>query len=67
MRYKLFMFGFPAMCIDLDEVRDRLKIYPSERANYEGLDQCYLIDLQTGEQYKIGINETNHFIVLGLT
>lgn len=65
MRYKLFMFGFPAMCIDLDEVKDRLKIYPSERVNYEGLDQCYLIDLQTGEQYKIGLKE-NHFVILGL-
>ena len=65
MRYKLFMFGFPAMCIDLDEVKDRLKIYPSERVNYEGLDQCYLIDLQTGEQYKIFLKE-NHFVILGL-
>ena len=52
-RYRLLMFGFSAMCEDLDEVRLRLRGYPAHRAASEAGDQCYLVDLQQGAQYAI--------------
>lgn len=52
-RYRLVMFGFSAMCEDMDEVRLRLRGYPPDRAKSEAGDQCYLVDLQQGVQYAI--------------
>lgn len=52
MRYKLMMCGFSAMCEDMQEVRDRLKVIPVERAQLES-SPCYVIDLVSGEQYNI--------------
>lgn len=53
MRYRLIMFGFSAVCEDIDEVRLRLSGYPPNRATSEGIDQCYLIDLEKKIQYAI--------------
>lgn len=66
MRYKLVMFGFSAVCVSLQEVRDRLKIYPSERFMIEGKDQCYLIDLQDGKCYLIDLDSQGKYIIKGL-
>ena len=58
--YKLIMFGYSALCEDLEEVYRRLSLYPTERAKLENGDECFLIDLQKGEQIPI-ILENNTF------
>lgn len=52
MRYKLMMCGFSAVCEDMDEVLDRLKVIPVERAKLESYE-CYVFDKQTGAKYAI--------------
>lgn len=52
MRYKLMMCGFSAMCEDMQEVRDRLKVIPVERSELES-SACYVFDMHTAEQYDI--------------
>lgn len=52
MRYKLMMCGFSAMCEDIQEVRDRLKVIPVQRAKLES-SACYVFDLQTAQTYPI--------------
>lgn len=66
MKYKLVMFGFSAVCADIEEVRARLSVYPSERFAIEGGEQCYLIDLQSAECYLIGLDSQNRYIIKGL-
>lgn len=51
--YKLVMFGFSALCEDLEEVKRRLSLYPKERAEFENGEECFLIDLKTREQIPI--------------
>lgn len=60
--YKLVMFGFPALCEDIEEVRLRMKQIPLERAEAETLEQCYLIELKTAKHYKILCDEKGYFI-----
>ncbi len=60
--YKLVMFGFPALCEDLDEVYMRIRQIPTQRAQAETLEQCYLIDLTSGEKYQITCDEKEFFI-----
>ncbi|WP_394997763.1 hypothetical protein [uncultured Helicobacter sp.] len=67
MRYKLVMFGFSALCVDLEEVLARLRGYPPERAQRENGDQCYLIDLHDGASYEIALDSNNHYAIIGLT
>ena len=43
MRYKLMMCGFSAMCENMQEVRDRLKVIPVQRAELES-SSCYVFD-----------------------
>lgn len=62
LSYKLVMFGFPALCEDIDEVYARMRQIPVERAKAETLEQCYLIDLQSGDRYEISCNERGFFI-----
>lgn len=57
MKYRLIMFGFSAMCEDIDEVKLRLRGYPPSRVGYEGIDQCYLIDLEQNKQYAIRLHD----------
>lgn len=52
MRYKLMMCGFSAMCEDMQEVLDRLKVIPVERGELES-SPCYVFDLHTAKQYPI--------------
>ena len=52
MQYKLMMCGFSAMCEDIQEVRERLRVIPVERAELES-SACYMIDLDSGERYEI--------------
>lgn len=61
-RYKLFLFGFPDLCKDFDDVLRHLKQVPPQRAIIETMEQCYLIDMQTGEKYAIDVNEKGLFI-----
>jgi len=61
-QYKLTMFGFPALCEDMDEVLARIKQIPPERALAETLEQCYLIDLKTGETFYITCNNGKYVI-----
>lgn len=63
--YKLVMFGFPALCEDMEEVALRMKQIPLERAKAETLEQCYLIELKTAKQYKILCDEKGYFIDKG--
>lgn len=63
-KFKLMLFGFTDMCQSFQEVKDHLKNIPAQRANYEGIDQCYMIDLSDGVKYQI-ILENGHFIVKG--
>lgn len=56
MKYKLTMFGFSAICEDLEEVNLRLRGIPKERANLESGD-CHLIDLENGKQYPIVLKD----------
>ncbi len=46
------MCGFSAMCEDMQEVKDRLKVIPVERSKLES-SECYVFDLHTAEQYAI--------------
>ena len=46
------MCGFSAMCKDMQEVKDRLKVIPVERSKLES-SECYVFDLHTAEQYAI--------------
>lgn len=39
--YKLVMFGFSALCEDLEEVQRRLSLYPKERYELENGDECF--------------------------
>jgi len=55
MRYKLMMCGFSALCEDMDEVRYRLSLIPIERAKHE-TQPCYVIDLDSGKQWDIVVN-----------
>lgn len=56
-QYKLTMFGFSALCEDIEEVERRLSLYPAERYDLENGDECFLIDLQTREKYEIILNK----------
>lgn len=60
--YKLIMFGFSALCEDLEEVKRRLSLYPKERYELENSDECFLIDLNTREQFPI-ILENGRFVI----
>ncbi len=60
--YKLIMFGFSALCEDLEEVKRRLSLYPKERYELENSDECFLIDLNTKEQFSI-ILENGIFVI----
>ncbi len=60
--YKLVMFGFPALCEDMDEVLSRIRQIPIERAEAETLEQCYLIKLDSGEKYQINYTPKGFFI-----
>ena len=46
------MCGFSAMCEDMQEVRDRLKVIPPQRAQLES-SPCYVFDMQTAQTYNI--------------
>ncbi|RDU72288.1 hypothetical protein CQA66_05260 [Helicobacter aurati] len=61
-RYKLFLFGFPDLCKDFNDVLLHLKQVPPQRAAVETMEQCYLIDMQTGARYAIGYNEKGLFV-----
>ncbi|WP_026943570.1 hypothetical protein [Helicobacter rodentium] len=63
--YKLVMFGFSALCEDLEEVKRRLSLYPKERYELENSDECFLIDLDTRNSYPI-ILEGERFVIQGL-
>ena len=52
MQYKLMMCGFSAMCEDMQEVQDRLKVIPVERAELES-SACYVFDLYSAQKYQI--------------
>lgn len=52
MQYKLMMCGFSAMCEDMQEVQDRLKVIPVERAELES-SACYVFDLYSAQKYEI--------------
>ncbi|TLD95113.1 hypothetical protein LS71_008760 [Helicobacter jaachi] len=52
MRYKLMMCGFSAVCEDMQEVQERLRVIPVERAELES-SLCYVFDMHTAEQYNI--------------
>lgn len=52
-KYKLFMFGFGIQLKTLIDVEKRLSQIPIHRANFEGIDQCYLIDLESGKKTNI--------------
>ncbi len=60
--YKLVMFGFSALCEDLEEVQRRLSLYPKERYELENSEECFLIDLKTKEQFPITL-ENNRFVI----
>ncbi len=65
MEYKLVMFGFSALCEDLEEVKRRLSLYPVERYELENGDECFLIDLNTRDSYPI-ILKDGRFVICGL-
>lgn len=52
-QYKLVLFGFPDLCRDYEDVLQHLRQVPPQRALVETLEQCYLIDMQTGQKYDI--------------
>lgn len=60
--YKLVMFGFSALCEDLEEVQRRLSLYPKERYELENSEECFLIDLKTKEQFPITL-QNNRFVI----
>ena len=59
------MFGFSALCEDLEEVKRRLNIYPIERHELENGDECFLVNLITRKIYPITL-KNNRFIIDGL-
>ncbi|PAF42440.1 hypothetical protein [Helicobacter sp. 11S02596-1] len=61
-QYKLMMFGFSALCEDISEVEQRLRQIPIQRAEAETLEQCYLIDLKSGEKFDVVYNEKGFYI-----
>lgn len=61
-KYKLFMFGFGIKFQTLDEVYKRLSQIPIDRAKVEGIDQCYLIDLEDGKKFYIDFDDKKYFI-----
>ncbi|PAF46675.1 hypothetical protein BKH46_06820 [Helicobacter sp. 12S02634-8] len=61
-QYKLMMFGFSALCEDMDEVHQRIRQIPIERAMAETIEQCYLIDLASGEKRDVLYNEKGFYI-----
>lgn len=63
--YKLVMFGFSALCEDLEEVRRRLSLYPAERYELENGEECFLIDLKTRDSYPI-VLEGGKFVIQGM-
>lgn len=60
--YKLMMFGFSALCENMDEVEQRLRQIPVERALAETIEQCYLIDLRSGEKFDIIYDEKGFYV-----
>lgn len=61
-KYKLIMFGLSLKVENMAEVEKRLSQIPITRAKSEGIDQCYLIDLITGERKQISYNERKFFV-----
>lgn len=61
-QYKLVMFGFGIKLENLSEVRNRLTQIPIQRAKIEGIEQCYLIDLNDGTKYQINFDERKYII-----
>lgn len=61
-QYKLMLFGFPDLCRDYDDVLLHLKQVPPQRAITETLEQCYLIDMQTGYKYEISFDNKGLFV-----
>lgn len=61
-QYKLMMFGFSALCEDMEEVLMRIRQIPIERVKAETLEQCYLIDLKSGEKFDVLYNEKGFYI-----
>lgn len=61
-QYKLMMFGFSALCEDMEEVLLRIRQIPIERVKTETLEQCYLIDLKSGEKFDVLYNEKGFYI-----
>ncbi|PAF47939.1 hypothetical protein BKH41_06655 [Helicobacter sp. 12S02232-10] len=61
-QYKLMMFGFSALCEDISEVEQRLRQIPIQRAEAETIEQCYLIDLKSGEKFDVVYNEKGFYI-----
>lgn len=55
------MCGFSAMCEDMQEVKDRLKVIPVERSKLES-SECYVFDLHTAERYTIFPSEKGWII-----
>ena len=60
--YKLVMFGFSALCEDLEEVQRRLSLYPKERYELENGDECFLVNLNTKEIFPITL-ENEKFVI----
>ncbi|VEJ08154.1 Uncharacterised protein [Helicobacter pullorum] len=60
--YKLVMFGFSALCEDLEEVQRRLSLYPKERYELENGDECFLANLKTKEIFPITL-ENEKFVI----
>ena len=61
-QYKLMLFGFPDLCRDYEDVLSHLRQVPPQRAMVETMEQCHLIDMQTGQKYDIGYNEKGLFV-----
>lgn len=61
-KYKLVMFGLSLKVENMAEVEKRFSQIPITRAKSEGIDQCYLIDLITGERKQISYNERKFFV-----
>lgn len=61
-QYKLMLFGFPDLCKDYEDVLLHLKQVPPLRAQVETMEQCYLIDMQTGKKYDIGYDNKGLFV-----
>ena len=60
--YKLVMFGFSALCEDLEEVQRRLSLYPKERYELENGYECFLVNLKTKEIFPITL-ENEKFVI----